>query len=94
MAQAIWNGPVIAESNDFIQVVDAYYFPLDSVKKEFLKPSSAKTYCFQKGEASYFHIVVEGKENPNAAWYYQDPSPMAENIRDKIAFWKGVEVKL
>ncbi|PLX12540.1 MAG: hypothetical protein C0597_13105 [Marinilabiliales bacterium] len=94
MAKAIWNGRVIAESEDIIQVVDAYYFPKESINMEYIKPSKAKTYCFWKGEASYYDIIVDDKINQNAAWYYPDPSPMAENIRDKVAFWKGVEVKL
>ena len=94
MAQAIWNGKVIAESKNVIQVVDAFYFPKESIHMDFLKPSKTKTYCFWKGEASYYDIVVDGKTNANAAWYYPDPSPMAENVRDKVAFWKGVEIKI
>ena len=94
MAKAIWNGKVIAESEEVIQVVDAYYFPKESINMNYLKPSNTTTYCFWKGEASYYNIEVDGKTNPNAAWYYPDPSPMAENIRDKVAFWRGVEIKL
>jgi len=94
MAQAIWNGKVIAESEDIVQVVDAIYFPTESIKMDYLKPSNTRTICFWKGEASYYDLIVEGKINKDAAWYYPDPSPMAENVRDKVAFWKGVEVKL
>jgi len=93
MAQAIWNGKVIAESEDVVQVVDAFYFPKESINQNYLKPSNTKSLCFWKGEASYYDIIVEGKINKDAAWYYPDPSPMVENVRDKVAFWKGIEVK-
>ncbi len=94
MAQAIWNGKVIAESEDIVQVVDAFYFPKESLNMDYLKPSTTKTVCFWKGEASYYDIIVEGRLNKDAAWYYPDPSPMAENVRNKVAFWKGVEIKI
>ena len=94
MAQAIWNGKIIAESEDIVQVVDAFYFPKDSINMDYLKHSNTRTVCFWKGEALYYDLIVEGKINKDAAWYYPDPSPMAENVRNKIAFWKGVEIKL
>lgn len=92
MAKAIWNGKIIAESEDFVLMVDAYYFPIQSIQCEYLIPSSAKTKCFCKGDALYYHIQVNGEKIENAAWYYPDPYPMAENVRDKIAFLEGVKI--
>lgn len=93
MPKAIWNGAVIAESDTYEVVEGNIYFPPDSVKKEYLKPSDTHTTCPWKGEASYYHIEVEGQVNNDAAWYYSDPKPAAANIKDHIAFWKGVRVE-
>ena len=90
--KAIWNKAVIAESEDTIVVENNHYFPADAVKKEFLKTSDTHTTCPWKGEASYFGIEVEGKLNKDAAWYYPDPKEAAKEIKDYVAFWKGVEV--
>jgi uncharacterized protein (DUF427 family) len=70
-----------------------HYFPPQSVKTEFLKSTDHHTTCPWKGEASYYSIVVGGKENSNAAWSYPDPKDAAKEIKDHIAFWKGVEVR-
>lgn len=91
--KAIWNGQVIAESDDTINIEGNQYFPADSVRKEFLKPSSTHSTCGWKGEASYHTIEVDGKENKDAAWYYPDAKSAAKNIEGRVAFWKGVEVK-
>jgi uncharacterized protein (DUF427 family) len=93
MAKATWNGVVIAESDTFEVVEWNVYFPLESVKMEYLKPSDTHTTCHWKGVASYYHIEVEGKVNRDAAWYYPDPLPAAANIKDHIAFWRGVVVE-
>ena len=93
MPKAIWNGAVIAESDTYEVVEGNIYFPQDSVKKEYLKPSDTHTTCPWKGEANYYHIEVEGQVNNDAAWYYSDPKPAAANIKDHIAFWKGVSVE-
>lgn len=93
MAKAIWNGAVIAESDRCQIVENNYYFPPDAVKKEYLRESDHHTTCGWKGVASYYDVVVDGKVNPNAAWYYPDPKPAAQNIKGYIAFWKGVEVQ-
>jgi uncharacterized protein (DUF427 family) len=93
MARATWNGKVIAES-DSVQTVDGYtYFPPQSIKQEFLKSSSHTSVCSWKGGASYFTIVVDGKENPDAAWVYQDPKPEAAHLKGHVGFWRGVEVQ-
>lgn len=90
--KAIWNGTVIAESNDTIVVENNYYFPPQAVKKEYLKPSETHTTCPWKGEASYYTIEVEGKTNNDAAWFYPNPKPKAKDLKNYIAFWRGVEI--
>jgi len=90
--KAIWNNQVIAESDDIVNVEGNAYFPREAVKKEFLMESDTKTVCQWKGEASYYSLQVNGMVNPDAAWYYAEPKPQAEEIRDRIAFWKGVRV--
>ena len=90
--RAIWNGEVIAES-DATEVVEGnHYFPLGAVHQEYLKKSDHHTTCPWKGEASYYHLEVDGATNENAAWYYPDPKEAARQIKDHVAFWKGVEV--
>lgn len=91
--KAIWNDTVIAESQDTIEVEGNQYFPENDVKKDFLKSSTHHTTCPWKGEASYYHITVNGEENNNAAWYYPQPKDAAKNIKNYIAFWKGIKVE-
>lgn len=93
MPKAYWGGKLIAESNSCVAVEGNQYFPNDAVKKEFLKASDHTTICPWKGTAHYYHVVVDGMTNRNAAWYYPEPSPAAAEIRDRIAFWKGVKVE-
>ncbi|HXB21927.1 MAG TPA: DUF427 domain-containing protein [Candidatus Solibacter sp.] len=93
MARATWNGKIIAES-DNTQTVDGYtYFPPQSIKREFLKSSPTTSVCPWKGTASYFTLAVDGKENPDAAWAYQEPKPEAAHIQGHLAFWRGVEIQ-
>jgi uncharacterized protein (DUF427 family) len=93
MARAIWNDKVVAESDQWEEVEGNVYFPSDAIKREFFRPSDTHTTCGWKGEASYFHLVVDGQENPDAAWYYPSPKPAAKNITGHVAFWKGVKVE-
>lgn len=90
--KATWNGEVIAESDDTVVVEGNYYFPTSSLKKEFFKPSDRTSSCPWKGQASYYDVIVEGKTNPGAAWYYPTPKEAAAEIADRVAFWKGVDV--
>ncbi len=90
--RAIWNGKIIAESNETIKIENNHYFPENSVNKEFLKNSDTHTVCPWKGEASYFNLKTGEKTNINAAWYYTDPKPSAKDMKNYIAFWKGVEI--
>jgi uncharacterized protein (DUF427 family) len=93
MPKAIWNGTVIAETDAFETVEGNVYFPPDSVKREFFQPSDTHTVCPWKGTASYYTVSVDGQENRDAAWFYPDPKPAAANIKDHIAFWRGVTVE-
>ena len=93
MAKASWAGELIAESNATVVVEGNQYFPRDAVKKDFLKPSGHTSICPWKGTARYYHIEVNGLKNENAAWYYPDPKPAAAEIKDHVAFWKGVRVE-
>ncbi|MCB0628371.1 MAG: DUF427 domain-containing protein [Saprospiraceae bacterium] len=90
--KAIWNGQVIAESDDLVNVEENYYFPLSAVRVEYLVNSDTHTICPWKGTASYYNLEVDGAVNSNAVWYYPDPKPAAASIKDRVAFWRGVEV--
>jgi uncharacterized protein (DUF427 family) len=90
--KAFWNGTVIAESANTVVVEGNHYFPPDSIAAEFFKPSATTTVCPWKGTASYYTLDVDGKENPDAAWYYPETKQAANNIQGRIAFWKGVQV--
>jgi uncharacterized protein (DUF427 family) len=91
--RAIWNGTVIAESVDTVVVEGNHYFPAESVNMKCVKPSDTHTLCPWKGEASYYSIEVRGEINRDAAWYYPEPKEAASNIKGRVAFWKGVEVR-
>jgi uncharacterized protein (DUF427 family) len=93
MMRATWNGAVLAESDDTTVVEGNHYFPPDAVDRTHLAPSDQHSVCPWKGEASYYDVVVDGKVNEAAAWYYPDPKPAAEGIRDHVAFWHGVQVE-
>lgn len=93
MVKAVWNGAVIAESDDTVVVEGNHYFPSEAIDPSVLRGSDTHTVCPWKGTASYYTLAVNGAENPDAAWYYPDPKPAAAEIRGRIAFWKGVEVR-
>lgn len=93
MPRAIWNGKVIADTERFETVEGNIYFPPQSVKLEYFKSSQTRTICPWKGTAHYYTVVVDGKENRDAAWYYPQPKAAAAGIRDYVAFWRGVEVE-
>ena len=93
MAKAFWGGKLIAESNATVVVEGNQYFPAEAVKKDFLKASNHTSICPWKGTAHYYHVTVNGIKNENAAWYYPDPKTAAAEIKDRIAFWKGVRVE-
>ncbi len=90
--KALWNGAVLAESDQTVIVEGNHYFPPQSLHREYFKDSTQHTECGWKGTASYYDIEVQGKVNPAAAWYYPAPKPAASNIAGYIAFWKGVQV--
>ena len=90
--KAEWNGTVIASSDDTVVVEGNHYFPPGSLVTEHLAPSSATSVCPWKGTASYYDVVVDGQVNAGAAWFYPQPSEAAAQIKDHVAFWKGVTV--
>ena len=90
--KATWNGVVLAESDDTVVVEGNHYFPPEAVNRDFFVESATHSRCPWKGLASYYSIEVEGQSNPDAAWYYPDPSEAARHIKDHVAFWKGVKV--
>jgi uncharacterized protein (DUF427 family) len=90
--KAIWNETVLAESSETIQIEGNHYFPPESINKSFLSSSDTTSQCPWKGKASYFNINVDGKTNKDAAWTYKNPKKKASEIKDYIAFWKGVEI--
>lgn len=92
MKRATWNGVVVAESDDIVTVEGNAYFPVSSLKREYFKSTDTHTSCPWKGTASYYSLDVNGKVNPDAAWYYAQPSDAAKQIAERVAFWKGVVV--
>src|SRR5688500_17389075 len=90
--KAIWNGETIAESDDTVVVEGNHYFPANSINGEYFQPSQTNTVCGWKGTASYYDVVVNGETNKDAAWYYPETKPDADNIKGYVAFWKGVKV--
>ena len=93
MPRALWNNKVIAESDSYETVEGNVYFPAQSLKREFFRDSTTHTTCSWKGVASYYSVVVDGKENHDAAWYYPQPLAAASNIAGHVAFWRGVMVE-
>lgn len=90
--KAIWNGQVIAESTDTIVVDGNHYFPHEEIHPEYFRSTDTHTRCYWKGVASYYTIVVDGKENQDAAWYYPDAKDKAKYFEGRVAFWKGVKI--
>lgn len=90
--KAIWKGKVIAESNDIVNVEGNAYFPAESLNQDYILESNTHSVCPWKGTASYYNLEVDGSENKDAVWYYPEPSEAAKNIKDRVAFWKGVQV--
>lgn len=91
--RAVWNGATLAESEATVVVEGNHYFPLDSVQRELLRGSETTSVCPWKGTASYYAIEVDGERNEDAAWYYPEPKDAAAEIRDRVAFWRGVTVE-
>jgi len=92
MPRAIWNATVLAESDDTVVVEGNHYFPREALRTEHFEPSEKTSWCPWKGTARYFTVKAGGTENPDAAWYYPEPKPKAEQIRNRVAFWCGVTV--
>ena len=93
MPKAVWNGAVLAQSDETIVVEGNHYFPATSVNDTYLQNSDAQTVCYWKGVASYYDVVVEDETNREAAFYYPDPSDAASGVKDYVAFWRGVRIE-
>jgi uncharacterized protein (DUF427 family) len=91
--KATWKGAVLAQSDDTVVVEGNHYFPADAVNREHFRESGTHTHCPWKGEASYYDVVVGGEVNADAAWYYPEPLDAAKQIKDRVAFWRGVRVE-
>ena len=91
--KALWNSTLLAESDDTIVVEGNHYFPAESVKREYFDESPTHTSCPWKGEASYYSVTVDGQVNKDAAWYYPEPKPAAAEIKNRVAFWRGVKIQ-
>ena len=90
--KAIWKDKVIAESDKTIIVEGNHYFPANTIKKEFFEESQSTSVCPWKGDASYYTVIFNGIKNNDAAWYYPSPKDAAKEIKDHVAFWRGVEI--
>jgi uncharacterized protein (DUF427 family) len=90
--KAIWHGAVLAESDETVVVEGNHYFPVDSINREHFRESETHTECHWKGTASYYDLVVGGEVNKDAAWFYPEPKDAAKEIKDRVAFWRGVKV--
>lgn len=93
MPKAVWNGALLAESDETVIVEGNHYFPKESLNQKYFRDSDQHSLCPWKGVASYYTIEVEGKTNPNAAWYYPKPWFLGGKVRDRVAFWRGVRIE-
>jgi uncharacterized protein (DUF427 family) len=91
--KATWKGEVLAESDETVVVEGNHYFPVDSIKREHFRESETHTVCSWKGTASYYDVVIGGDVNKDAAWFYPEPKDAAREIKDRVAFWRGVKVE-
>ena len=91
--KATWKGAVLAESDETVVVEGNHYFPADSIRREHFRESETHSHCPWKGEASYYDVLVGGEVNADAAWYYPEPKDAAKEIKDRVAFWRGVRVE-
>ncbi|BCJ64244.1 DUF427 domain-containing protein [Polymorphospora rubra] len=92
MPKAVWNDLVIAESTDTVVVEGNHYFPRAALRDDLIRESDTHTICPWKGTASYYTLELDGARSPDAVWYYADPKPEADMVRDRVAFWKDVRV--
>ena len=90
--KAVWKNNTLAESDETVVVEGNHYFPSGSIHQDYFQPSDTHSLCPWKGEASYYHIVVDGDKNEDAAWFYPEPKDAAAEIKNSVSFWKGVEI--
>ena len=93
MTRAVFDGVVIAESDNVRNVEGMTYFPIDSVDLDALVESPLRSRCFWKGKARYFHVQGDSEIAPDAAFTYERPWPLARRlVQGRIAFWQGIEI--
>ena len=90
--KATWQGEILAESDDTVVVEGNHYFPADALRRECFRDSETHSVCPWKGTACYYDVIVGDQVNADAAWYYPGPKSAAAEIRDRVAFWRGVEM--
>lgn len=93
VVRAVWNGVVLAEAPRTVRLEGNHYFPPDSLRREYFVDSPTRTLCPWKGMASYYTVVTDGDTNPDAAWFYPHPNPIARRIKNHVAFWNGVQIE-
>lgn len=93
MLRAVWHGVVLAETPRTVRIEGNHYFPPESLNREYFSTSGTKSLCPWKGLASYYTVTVDDAVNPDAAWYYPHPSPLARRIKNHVAFWNGVGIE-
>lgn len=85
--RAVFNGEVVAESDETIVVEGNHYFPPSSLKDGAFTPTDHSTHCPWKGDASYYTVSAGGSSSENAAWYYPAPKDAASEIEGYVAFY-------
>jgi uncharacterized protein (DUF427 family) len=90
--RAVWKDVVLAESDDTVVVEGKHYFPRESPNEEYFSESDHRSVCPWKDVASYLSVSVGGEVNADAAWEYESPSIRARMIKDRVAFWRGIDV--
>ena len=97
--KVVWNDTIIAEApkDKLLRIEGNWYFPPESLKREYFEDSDHHTTCVWKGEASYYDVVVGGERNEFGAWYYPEPKEgsieLAQgDFTNYVAFWNGITV--
>ncbi|MEH6634160.1 MAG: DUF427 domain-containing protein [Halioglobus sp.] len=90
--KALWQGQIVAESDDTVVVEGNHYFPRDSLQQGYIQESTTTSHCPWKGTAYYYSLLINGEINVDAVWYYPEPKPAASETNDRVAFWRGVQV--
>ncbi len=90
--EVFFNDILIADSTDVKRVLETssppvYYIPTKDIEMKYFLKSERHSFCEWKGAASYYSIKVHDKTVHDAAWYYPNPTPSFESIRDYVAIY-------